>query len=77
MAMCREEEARDSLGRKRVLFDGPLPQPVHGVAVLQEILVTSDLKNRFNLAVLDIAGCGLRAQYAIGRFSFGNTDMTL
>jgi len=68
----------DRVMRKlKVLFVGPLPPPVHGVAVLQEILVTSDLKNRFNLAVLDIADRGRNAQKTIGKLTFGNVATAL
>ena len=56
----------------RVLFVGPLPPPVHGVAVLQKMLVESDLRNRFDLHVLDIADRGAKAKRTIGKFTIGN-----
>lgn len=56
----------------KVLFVGPLPPPIHGVSVLQKNLVESDLRNRFDAHVLDIADRSADAEKSMGRFTLGN-----
>jgi glycosyltransferase involved in cell wall biosynthesis len=54
------------------LFIGPLPPPVHGVSVLQKSLIESDLKEKYDLRVLDTADRSTKACNTIGKFTLGN-----
>jgi len=58
--------------KKKVLFIGPLPPPVHGVAVVMDSLVTSDLTSWYQTKILDIADRWPGATRTIGKFSISN-----
>jgi len=56
----------------KVLFVGPLPPPVHGISMINESIVNSDLRDRFHSKVLDIADRTPKANRTIGMFSISN-----
>lgn len=56
----------------RVLFVGPVPPPVHGVAHIMKTLIESDLREQFDLRVLDIADRSARGMRTMGRLTVSN-----
>ena len=61
----------------KVLLVGPLPPPVHGVSVMQKVLVESDLRNRFDLHSLDLADRTGNAQQTMGRLTLRNVSSAI
>ena len=60
---------------ERVLIIGPTPPPAHGISVLTDILLRSDLKLSFEVVHLDTAD--RRTLDNVGRFEFHNVMLAL
>lgn len=58
-----------------VLIIGPTPPPAHGISVLTDILLRSDLKQSFDVVHLDTAD--RRTLDNVGRFEFHNVMLAL
>jgi glycosyltransferase involved in cell wall biosynthesis len=61
--------------RETVLIIGPTPPPAHGISVLTELLLRSDLKQSFEVVHLDTAD--RRTLDNVGRFELGNVALAL
>jgi glycosyltransferase involved in cell wall biosynthesis len=61
--------------RETVLIIGPTPPPAHGISVLTELLVRSDLKGSFEVVHLDTAD--RRTLDNVGRFELENVALAL
>lgn len=55
----------DKSNKKTILIIGPLAPPVGGMAISLENLLNSDLKNRYDLLVLDITGKRTRTKSSV------------
>jgi glycosyltransferase involved in cell wall biosynthesis len=64
-----------SQNRETVLIIGPTPPPAHGISVLTELLLQSDLKQSFEVVHLDTAD--RRTLDNVGRFELGNVALAL
>jgi glycosyltransferase involved in cell wall biosynthesis len=72
------DEAIGSVGsqnRETVLIIGPTPPPAHGISVLTELLLRSDLKQSFEVVHLDTAD--RRTLDNVGRLELGNVALAL
>jgi len=70
--MYKSGEEEIAFLKRKILFVGPLPPPVHGVAVVMDSLVNSSLTSWYQTKILDIADRWPGATKTIGRFSFSN-----
>ena len=71
----RPSEAKESQNLETVLIIGPTPPPAHGISVLTDILLRSDLKQSFEVVHLDTAD--RRTLDNVGRFEFHNVLLAL
>lgn len=67
--------AEGSPNRETVLVIGPTPPPAHGISILTELLLRSDLKESFQVVHLDTAD--RRTLDNVGRFELGNVALAL
>jgi len=64
-----------SQNRETVLIIGPTPPPAHGISILTELLLRSDLQLSFEVVHLDTAD--RRTLDNVGRFELGNVALAL
>lgn len=65
--------AEGSQNRETVLIIGPTPPPAHGISILTELLLRSDLKESFQVVHLDTAD--RRTLDNVGRLELGNVAL--